>query len=187
MTDPIRPTDDAARRMAREIIDSARFGALAVTDPETGAPMVSRIASVPGPDGAPLSLVSDLSHHTRALVANPVCALLLGEPGGKGDPLTHPRLSLQARAAFVRQGDDDHAALAAHYLALYPKAKLYIGFGDFALVRFTPTGAHLNGGRGSVPAGQIRPRQRRTASTSTKSNSRLNTSAPSIPSSRPRR
>lgn len=150
MTDPIRPTDDAARRMARGIIDSARFGALAVTDPETGAPMVSRIASVPGPDGMPMSLVSDLSHHTRALVANPVCALLLGEPGGKGDPLTHPRLSLQARAALVRHGDDKHAALAAHYLKLYPKAKLYIGFGDFALVRFTPTGAHLNGGFGKA-------------------------------------
>ena len=57
---------------------------------------------------------------------------------------------MRGRAAFVRQGDDDHAALAAHYLALYPKAKLYIGFGDFALVRFTPTGAHLNGGFGKA-------------------------------------
>jgi putative heme iron utilization protein len=70
-TDPIRPTDDEARALARELIDTARFGALGVTDPETGAPMVTRIAVVPGPDGLPLTLVSTLSSHTAALDANP--------------------------------------------------------------------------------------------------------------------
>ncbi|MFZ5963308.1 HugZ family protein [Thalassococcus sp. BH17M4-6] len=150
MTDPIRPTDDDARALARDLIRDARFGALAVTDPDTGTPMISRIAVVPGPDGLPLSLVSDLSHHTRALKADPACALLLGEPGDKGDPLTHPRLSLQARARFQRHGEDGHAALAAHYLTQQPKAKLYIGFADFSLLRFDITAGHLNGGFGKA-------------------------------------
>ncbi|WGW04086.1 HugZ family pyridoxamine 5'-phosphate oxidase [Tropicibacter oceani] len=150
MTSPIRPTDDEARQLARDLIQKARFGALAVLDPTSGAPLVSRIAVVPGLDGLPLSLVSDLAAHTVALKANPVCSLMVGEPGTKGDPLTHPRLSLQGTAQFIRHGAPDHGALAAHYLRLQPKAKLYIGFGDFALMRLAVTGAFLNGGFGKA-------------------------------------
>ena len=142
-TDPIRPTDDEARSMARGLIANARFAALGVIDPETRAPMVTRIALVPGPDGVPLTLISDLSSHTAALRANPACSLLIGEPGGKGDPLTHPRLTLQARAEQA-----DKAALKGHYLTLYPKAQLYYDFGDFGLVRFAPIAGLLNGGFG---------------------------------------
>lgn len=144
-TDPIRPTDDEARALARGLIAEAGFGALGVIDPETGAPMVTRIALVPGPDGAPLTLISTLSAHTAALAAHPACSLLIGEPGDRGDPLTHPRLTLQARAEAA-----DKAALRAHYLSLYPKATLYYDFGDFGLTRFAPVAGHLNGGFGKA-------------------------------------
>jgi putative heme iron utilization protein len=150
MTNPVRPTDDDARALARDLINTARFAALSYYDPGDGGPMVSRIALVAGPDGRPLSLISDLSHHSAALQKNPVCALLIGEPGAKGDPLTHPRLSLRARATFVRHGAAEHAGLAQAFLTKQPKAKLYIGFADFALVRFTPFGAHLNAGFGKA-------------------------------------
>jgi putative heme iron utilization protein len=143
--DPIRPTDDEARALARALITEARFGALGVTDPETGSPMVTRIAVVPGPDGVPLTLISSLSSHTVALDANPACSLLLGEPGPRGDPLTHPRLTLQAVAEM-----QDKSALKAHYLGLYPKAQLYYDFGDFRLVRLSPVAAFLNGGFGKA-------------------------------------
>jgi putative heme iron utilization protein len=143
--DPIRPTDDEARALACTLIASARFAALAVTDPETQAPMVTRIALVPGRDGVPLSLISTLSSHTQALDASPICSLLIGEPGGKGDPLTHPRLTLQATAEAA-----DKAALKSHYLSLYPKAQLYYDFGDFRLIRFAPSGGLLNGGFGKA-------------------------------------
>lgn len=131
--------------MARDLIAAARFAALGVIDPETGAPMVTRIAMVPGPDGMPLTLISTLSAHTTALTADPRCSLLIGEPGDRGDPLTHPRLTLQARAEQA-----DKAAFKAHYLGLYPKATLYYDFGDFGLVRFTPLAGHLNGGFGKA-------------------------------------
>jgi putative heme iron utilization protein len=149
-TTPIRPTDDEARALAQSLIDGARFAALGVIEPGTGAPMVTRIGLTTAPDGVPLTLVSDLSHHTRALRAVPVCSLLLGEPGAKGDPLTHPRLTLQARAVFVDRSDPAHPGLRAHYLSRVPKAKLYIDFGDFHLVRLEPTGAYLNGGFGKA-------------------------------------
>ena len=144
-TDPIRPTDDDARDQARALIAQARFAALGVIAPATGAPMVTRIALVPGPDGAPLTLISSLSAHTGALAANPACSLLIGEPGAKGDPLTHPRLTLQARAELA-----DKAALKAHYLSHYPKAQLYYDFGDFGLMRFAPLDGLLNGGFGKA-------------------------------------
>lgn len=144
-TDPIRPTDEEARSLARGLIAQARHGALGVTDPETRTPVVTRIAAIPGPDGVPLTLVSTLSSHTTALDADPACSLLLGEPAAKGDPLTHPRLTLQAVAEPA-----DKAALKAHYLGRYPKARLYYDFGDFRLIRLRPVAAFLNGGFGKA-------------------------------------
>lgn len=150
MTDPIRPaqtirpTDDEARGMARDLLTRARFAALAVGLAD-GTPMVTRVAFGLSPEGAPLTLVSDLSAHTGALRASPACSLLLGEPGPKGDPLTHPRLTLQATARFVGKGEQGHDTLAAHYLTDHPKARIYIGFALFSV-----RAGHLNGGFGKA-------------------------------------
>lgn len=150
MTDPFRPADDEARALARHLVDTAQHGALGVVDPETGAPMVSRVAVATDASGRPVSLVSDLSHHTRALAANRACSLLLGEPGPKGDPLTHPRITLIAQARFLRHGEDGHPEMARRYLELRPKAQLYIGFADFSFLLYEITAAHLNGGFGKA-------------------------------------
>ncbi|QDC08465.1 HugZ family protein [Oceanicola sp. D3] len=148
MTDPIRPTDDEARAMARALLDDARFGALGVLD--GGVPMVSRIAVGTDAGGGPVTLVSSLSAHTGALRAEPVCSLMVGEPGPKGDPLTHPRLSLHCAARFVERQSEAHAALRARWLESHPKAKLYIDFGDFGFVAMEVQGAFLNGGFGKA-------------------------------------
>lgn len=147
---PIRPTDDEARALGRGLIDTALFGALGVRQPETGIPMVSRIAVSTEAAGHPVTLISDLSHHTRALRADPACSLLVGEPGDKGDPLTHPRITLQCEAEFVDRNTDEHTALRARYLAHQPKAQLYVDFGDFRFVRLRVSGAYLNGGFGKA-------------------------------------
>ncbi len=149
-TDPIRVTDDAARALGRSLLDGARFGALGVRDPVTGAPVVSRVAVAMTSEGAPVTLVSDLSHHTTALKADPACSLLVGEPGEKGDPLTHPRITLQCRARFVRHGEEGHAALREHYLSQQPKALLYIDFADFSFAVLGVGEAYLNGGFGKA-------------------------------------
>lgn len=143
---PFHPVDPEALALARQLIDSATFAALGVL--VHGAPSVTRIAFATTPEGVPLSLVSELSSHTAALIANPACSLLVGEPEDRGDPLTHPRLTLQAVARFVPQGGAAHRSLRAHYLAQRPKAKLYIDFADFHLVSFEVTEALLNGGFG---------------------------------------
>ena len=140
-THPIRATDDNARELARRMLSEARHGALGVlTD---GLPRVSLIALAPS-DGAFLTLVSDLAPHTAALRHQTRASLLIGEPG-KGDPLAHPRMSIAINAEFV-----DKAALADRYLAVHPKAQLYIGFADFHLVRLNLVKADLNGGFGKA-------------------------------------
>jgi Putative heme iron utilization protein len=147
---PIRPTDEEARTLARELIAGARFGAIGTLDPATGHPVVTRIAlgPGPGPGNEILTLVSGLSAHTKALRADPRAGLLLGEPGPKGDPLTHPRLSLQVEARPIYRDDPRFAAMRARWLADHPKSKLYIDLPDFFFFELHPLAAALNGGFG---------------------------------------
>ncbi|SNT33823.1 HugZ family protein [Tropicimonas sediminicola] len=150
MIDPIRPTDDEARALARELLTGARHAALGVLEPGTGAPMVTRIAIGTDASGRPATLISSLSQHTAALQANPDCSVLIGEPGDKGDPLTHPRLTLQCRARLVARGAPEHAELRDRWLEQHPKAKLYIDFGDFGFAILEASRGFLNGGFGKA-------------------------------------
>ena len=63
----LRETDDDARRLARTLLRSARSCALAVIEPESGAPFASRTLTGTDTDGTPVILVSSLSVHTQAL------------------------------------------------------------------------------------------------------------------------
>lgn len=149
---PIRPTDAEARQIARDLIKHAHFGSLAVLHPETGLPHVTRIAVGTTSTGSPLTLISDLSFHTAALRKIPTCSLLLGEPKAKGDPLTHPRITLQCTTRFLPRNTPDHTQIRDRYLAHQPKAKLYIDFADFNFVLFAIQSASLNGGFGKAYA-----------------------------------
>ena len=140
--DTFRDTDDEARALAKALIAEARFGALGVL--LDGAPFVTRVALAP--EGAQMTtLVSDLAPHTGALRQNPRASLMIGEPG-KGDPLAHPRMTLQVEAVFREKTE---AAVKA-YLDAQPKAQLYIGFGDFHFVDLQIAEAWLNGGFGKA-------------------------------------
>lgn len=145
----IRPTDDQARRLAKNLIRTARFGALAVMEAGTGHPLASRVAVATDLDGTPVILTSTLSGHTAAILETPACSLLVGEPG-KGDPLAHPRVSLFCRARRIDRGGDDHERLRRRYLLRHPKAELYVDFGDFAFFRLELERASLNGGFGKA-------------------------------------
>lgn len=145
--DPVQPADDAARALVADLM-TLGHAALAWTDPDTGTPGISRITFARDPVAGPLTLISGLAPHFRALRTNPACALMLGEVGDKGDPLTHPRLMIQARASFVAPDDPARPALRDRWLARNPKATVYIDLPDFAFVHLTPVSALLNGGFG---------------------------------------
>ncbi len=143
----IRQTDEEALRLGRTLLRSARYAALAVLDPDNGFPSVSRVLVGTDIDGVPVILVSGLSAHTRALSADPRASLLAGEPG-KGDPLAHPRLSVQCVAEEVDRDGPLHSRIRARFLKRHPKAGLYIDFPDFRFFRLVPHAAGLNGGFG---------------------------------------
>jgi putative heme iron utilization protein len=144
--DPVAAADAAARALSQRLLQEARFAALAWSDAETATPGISRIAFGLDPAGIPVTLISALAPHFAALQTHPECAVMVGEPTDKGDPLTHPRLMLKARAQFVGWDDPARQALRDHWLKGHPKAALYIDFADFAFVRLHPVSALLNGG-----------------------------------------
>jgi len=147
--DVIRQTDATAIRLARTLLRTARFGAIAVIEPGTGAPYASRVGVATDLDGTPLILISGLSAHTGALTADPRCSLLLGEPG-KGDALAHPRISIACRARRLDRGTPEHGRAERRYVNRNPKAKLYVGLGDFSFFRLEVERASLNGGFGKA-------------------------------------
>lgn len=144
--DPTPPADDTEIENAQAFLNLPH-GALSYIAAD-GFPAISRIAIGRDETGAPLTLISALAPHWAGLRANPNCAILLGEPGPKGDPLTHPRLMLRARARFAETAD--RPALCAVWLATHPKAKLYIDFADFSFVRLVPIDGLLNAGFGKA-------------------------------------
>lgn len=147
----LRETDDEARRLARVLLRSARFAAIAVIDPENDDPVASRVLLGTDVDGAPVVLVSALSAHTRALEGDGRASLLAGEPGN-GDPLAHPRITVQCRAEKIARSEREHPRIRARFLRRHPKAELYVDFGDFAFFHLHPVSASLNGGFGKAYA-----------------------------------
>jgi putative heme iron utilization protein len=148
--DPVRNADNEARALAADLMKTARFASLAVTHPELDTPYVTRIGFAMSEQNAPISLVSDLSLHTKSLRKKNQCALLVGEPEDRGDPLTHPRMTLITKAIFVGRETTAYQNLRKDYLETHPKSKLYIDFGDFNLVQFEIQSADLNGGFGKA-------------------------------------
>lgn len=147
--DVIRETDAEAVRLAKTLTRTARFGALGVLEPDTGVPLASRVGVATDADGTPLILVSQLSAHTKAILADPRCSLLVGEPG-KGDPLAYPRITLVCQARKLEPGTTERARAERRYLNCNPKAKLYVGLGDFSFFRLEVERASLNGGFGKA-------------------------------------
>jgi putative heme iron utilization protein len=147
--DVIRQTDAESIRLAKTLTRTARSGALAVIEQGTGAPLASRVGVATDADGTPLILVSQLSAHTKSILADPHCSLLVGEPG-KGDPLAHPRITLACHAAKLEPGTPERARAERRYLSRNPKAKLYVGLGDFSFFRLEVERASLNGGFGKA-------------------------------------
>nr|WP_029372397.1 pyridoxamine 5'-phosphate oxidase family protein [Paracoccus sp. TRP] len=140
--DPIRETTDEARDLARQLLAQARHASLGTIDPETGVPLVTRIALQTDADGAPLALLSGLAAHTRALAADPRAGLLIVADVAKGDAMTHARLSILGRAVPAPADTERRA----RWLTRDPKAKVYFDLPDFRFWRIEPVSGLLNGG-----------------------------------------
>ena len=118
--DVIRETDAEAIRLAKTLLRRARFGALAVIEPQPGSPLASRVGVATDIDGAPLILVSMLSAHTGA------CSPIRAAPCCSANPARAIRWRIRAstlvcRAAQLERGSAVHARAERRYLNRNPR------------------------------------------------------------------
>jgi heme iron utilization protein len=123
------------------LLRAARSGCVATT--VKGQPFASLVTPACMPDGSLLLLLSRLAEHTRHLMVDPRCSVMLSGVAESANPQTTPRLTVTGVAEVV-----DHPALKARYLAVHPYASLYADFGDFATWRITPAAGLLVSGFG---------------------------------------
>jgi putative heme iron utilization protein len=135
------PIAETPAWQARKLLRAARSGCLATI--ATGQPFASLVTPACMPDGSLLLLLSRLSEHTRHLIADPHCSVMLSGQPVSQNPQTTPRITLTGVAEVV-----DDAALRARYLAVHPYASLYVEFGDFSLWQIAPAAALLVAGFG---------------------------------------
>ncbi|CAH8386211.1 unnamed protein product [Eruca vesicaria subsp. sativa] len=97
-----------------------------------GYPSGSMVDFACDADGSPILAVSSLAVHTKDLLANPKCSLLVArEPEDR----TGLRITLHGDAVLV--SDKDQAAVRSAYLAKHPSA-FWVDFGDFSFMRIEP-------------------------------------------------
>jgi putative heme iron utilization protein len=124
---------------ARRLLRAARVGTLATS--AKGQPFASLVTPACAPDLSVLLLLSSLSEHTRHLVADPRCSILVCGPATSANPQTAARVTVTGVAEQVQD-----AALKTRFLAVHPYASLYADFGDFGMWRVAPAAALYVGG-----------------------------------------
>lgn len=149
MPDLYQPVTDEVKLDAITILRQSDYGALATLDPETGHPQCTRVVIGTFGSAQPVILVSALTAHTKAIIKDPRCSLLLGEVQ-KGDPLINPRLTLNCSAARVMPDDLELQAIRERWLDQHPKSKIYIDLPDFAFFRLNVTEATYIAGFGQA-------------------------------------
>lgn len=141
----LRRTDSEGIALAKQLLRQATQGSLAALENESGHPLASRVTVATDIDGTPIILISELSQHTAALMNDPRCSLLVGEIG-RGDPLTHPRMTLICSAKQLDRQSDEGQRAKKRFLMRHSSAALYANFGDFHFFKLEIERANLNGG-----------------------------------------
>ena len=134
------------QQLMADLIRGRRWAALATQGPE--GPEASWVAYVPEADlGGFLLHLSTLAAHTRNLLADPRAGLTISEPEREGeDPQTLARVMLQGRVERLAKGSAAYRDGARRYQARFPTATPRFEFGDFLLLRLTPSQVRFVGG-----------------------------------------
>jgi len=141
-------TSDERQALA-SLLTSNRWAVLATS--HDGEPLAAWVAVAPAGEGAHYLLhLSQLSLHTRHLLANPCASLAFSEQDHDlaRDPQTLKRVSLQGRVEIIERGSPDYDSARERYLKNLPHAQIQFSLGDFLLMRFVPTTARFVSGFG---------------------------------------
>jgi heme iron utilization protein len=137
------PKREAMQR-ASDLLRAGGVAALSVIDVTDGTPFATLVNVAAGEDLAPLLLISDLSHHTKCLKANPRASVMVHAPI-KFD--SDPMLTFRATISGVFEMISPEEA-ATRFLARHPYAEMYSEFGDFNFWRLQAEQVHIIAGFG---------------------------------------
>lgn len=138
--------NDADLTTLARLLRTQRIAALGTL--HEGAPSVSHVVFAAAPDFSAIYLhLSRLAAHTRDLLANPRCSLLIVEAERPTqNPLTLARVSLQGTAGVVTPDAAGYATAKSLYIEKLPFTEFNFTLSDFGLFRFTPDGGRYVGG-----------------------------------------
>src|SRR5947207_6966963 len=141
----MQPTlDFDPKAAAKKLLREGRSGALATLMPGGGDPYCSLVNIATAADGSPLLLISTLAVHTKNVLNDQRCSLMIDERKA-GDPLEGGRIMLMGTASATEDLD-----IRRRYLERQPEAEVYVGFADFSFYKVQIKGAHLVAGFGRI-------------------------------------
>ncbi|XP_022747086.1 uncharacterized protein LOC111296877 [Durio zibethinus] len=110
----------------RTVLDQSTRGMLSTFSQKLeGYPSGSMVDFACDANGYPILAVSSLATHTKDLLANPKCSLLVAR-----DPDDRTDLVITLHGDAISVSEKDHAAVRTAYLAKHPNA-FWVDFGDF--------------------------------------------------------
>lgn len=109
--------------------------------------------------GSPILAVSNLAVHTKDLLANPKCSLLVAK-----DPADRTEIVITVHGDAVPVAENDKEAIRTAYLAKHPDA-FWVDFGDFQFLRIEPRVIRYVSGvaTAALGSGEFSPEQFRLA------------------------
>ncbi|CAN8260525.1 unnamed protein product [Cochlearia groenlandica] len=134
----IQAHEDKASRLSpvdeiRTVLNGSICGMLSTFSQKyEGYPSGSVVDFACDADGSPILAVSSLAVHTKDMLANPKCSLLIANPEDRAGL----RITVHGDAVLVSD-KDQAAAIRTAYLAKHPSA-FWVDFGDFSFMRIEP-------------------------------------------------
>ncbi|XP_017977100.1 PREDICTED: uncharacterized protein LOC18599869 [Theobroma cacao] len=117
----------------RTVLDQSTRGMLSTfSEKHEGYPSGSMVDFACDANGSPTLAVSSLAVHTKDLLANSKCSLLVAR-----DPEDRTDLVITLHGDAVAVSENDQAAVRTAYLAKHPNA-FWVDFGDFQFMRIEP-------------------------------------------------
>lgn len=117
----------------RTLLDRSLRGMLSTfSQKHEGYPSGSMVDFACDADGSPILAVSSLAVHTKDLLANPKCSLLVAK-----DPDDRTDVVITLHGDAIPVSDNDRVDVRAAYLARHPNA-FWVDFGDFQFIYIKP-------------------------------------------------
>ncbi|KAL3715529.1 hypothetical protein ACJRO7_007286 [Eucalyptus globulus] len=117
----------------RTVLDCSVRGMLSTLSHKIdGYPSGSMVDFACDADGSPILAISSLAYHSKDLLANPKCSLLVAR-----DPEDRTDLVITLHGDAVSVPEKDTESVRAAYLSKHPNA-FWVDFGDFQFVRIEP-------------------------------------------------